>query len=85
MYAVDPAPPPGIRVDTAYVANDMHVELEYSVLVPFGKDHLSAYTSVDDHAARQNSNVPITLAVSPGEGKTSLPFDLIVQQATCNH
>ena len=29
MYATDPALPTGIRIDTAYVANDLHIVLEY--------------------------------------------------------
>jgi len=72
MYATDPALPTGIRIDTAYVANDLHIELEYSVLVPFGKVHLSAYSSENDPAARQSSNLSVTLSGATGTYKRKL-------------
>jgi len=75
-YATDPAPMLGIRIDTAYIANDMHIELEYSVLVPLGKVHLSVFTSVDAHLARQNSNVPLTLSGVVGSYKRRVPVNL---------
>jgi len=80
MYATDPALPTGIRVDTAYVANDLHIELEYSVLVPFGKVYLSAYTSVDDTAARQSSILPVTLSGATGTYKRRIPVNLPLEQ-----
>jgi len=81
MYATYPALPLGIRVDTAYVANDLHIVLEYSVLVPFGKVYLSAYSSVDDPAARKSSNAPITLSGATGTYKRRIPVDLLIGQA----
>ena len=81
-YATDPAPPFGIRIDTAYVTNDLHIDLEYTVLVPFGKIHLSAYTSMDDAVARQNSNVPLTLSGAAGTYKKRIPVNLPQGQIT---
>jgi len=51
-----------IIVDTAYVSNELNIELEYRVLAPFSKIHLSVRTSMEDPAARQSEIVPMTVS-----------------------
>jgi len=92
-YATIPGLPFAILVDTAYVSNDMHIELAYRVLVPFEKIHLSVHTSMDDLDAgclsvgsnwKQASRdaKPVFLSGSPGKGRTSVPINLLTDEAT---
>jgi len=66
--------PLSILIDTAYVSNDMHIELEYRVLTPFSKVNLYVVTRMDDPAARQNT--PPSLSGSMGTFKTRIPVNL---------
>ena len=61
----------------------MHIELEYTILVPFGKLNLSVFTSVDNAATRrQNSNVPLMLSGAAGTCKRKIPVNLPQEQIT---
>ena len=68
--------PLSILIDTAYVSNDMHIELEYRVLTPFSKVNLYVLTSMDDPTARQNANLPLSLSGNVGSFKKRIPVNL---------
>ena len=76
IHATTPGLPFAILVDTAYVSNDLHIELTYRVWVPFGKVHLSVYTSMDDLDARQSTKAPLTLSGAAGAYKKRIPVYL---------
>lgn len=76
VHATEPALTLAIRIDTAYVSNDMHIELEYRVLVPFSKINLSVFTSMDATNARQNTNAPLVLSGGLGTFRKRIPLNL---------
>ena len=81
-YASIPVLPFAILVDTAYVSNDLHIELAYRVLVPFGKIHLTVHTSMDDLDARQSTKAPLTLSGAAGVYKKRIPVNLPLDRVT---
>jgi len=82
VHATTPGLPFGIRIDTAYVSNDLHIELEYSVLIPFGSVKMMICTSADDPAARQYANAPVALSRNAGTYRKRIPVYLPQDQIT---